>query len=253
MTADMALAELTPLADDGWEVALSVGSTQQEVLSGRSLKLVAASQTTSYGREGRIWSSPPGGLWMSWKDQLPKIEGLTLALALAVARMARHLGVGCWLRWPNDVMVGQRKLAGCLVDARLVNSQWQVVVGLGLNLKTDFTQASPDIAQTATSLQRETGIEFDLAAAARQLIDCWTAVRQSLMLGGFGAIAEECQSLMFAGRAARLAIRLEAQTFESLFSGLGSDGALLLSDGQRLYGCQHLSVLDDTTDWGKLS
>lgn len=253
ITADDAYHELLALKRYGWEVVAATQSTQQDVLSGRSQKLIAAVQTGSYGRENRQWSSPPGGLWMSWREQFPRVEGLTLAVSLATARCLGKLGLSCWLRWPNDVMIGSRKLAGCLVDAKLVHGQWDVVIGLGLNVKTDFSQASPEIASIATSLELQGLSDLSLVAIAQELEAAWTQVKIDLKQHGFAFLRQECQSLMFAGQSALLSIQIDHQTLQTRFAGLSEDGALLLEDGQKLYGCQHLRVVEDTSSWPTIS
>ena len=102
--------------------------------------VLAAEQTEGRGRRGRQWASPRGGLWLSVlcrPETVLAIEVLSLRVALAVARVieARVAGVTVELKWPNDLMLDDRKLGGILCEAR-----WQgdspawVVVGVGLNL-----------------------------------------------------------------------------------------------------------------------
>jgi BirA family biotin operon repressor/biotin-[acetyl-CoA-carboxylase] ligase len=113
-------------------------------------------QTSGQGRLGRNWESKRGGLYFTMilrpKVELRELPVVTLALGLAVADAVQMFtGIAVDLRWPNDVMVGNRKLAGIL-------AQWHdgaVLAGIGLNVgQADF---APELHATATSLALETG------------------------------------------------------------------------------------------------
>ena len=102
--------------------------------------VVARSQSAGRGSRGRSWTSPPGGLWLSVLSR-PTVAGLelvSLRTGLAVAEALGRLGTGerIRLKWPNDVMVDERKVGGILCEAR-----WQgaalawTVIGVGLNVE----------------------------------------------------------------------------------------------------------------------
>jgi len=114
--------------------------------------LVAGSQTAGRGRAGREWSSPEGSSLAVSILLRPKFENLTwlpLLAGLAMTRAVRSLGVAATLKWPNDVLVNERKLSGVLSE--LVDGS-AVIVGAGLNLTQ--TQDELPIAN-ATSLALE--------------------------------------------------------------------------------------------------
>ncbi len=124
--------------------------------------VTAESQTEGRGRLGRSWHSEPGqGLYMSLvlrptcvADEVP-VLGLVAGLAVKDA-LQRSAGVQCDLRWPNDVLVRERKCCGILAD--LVTEPGQqpfVVVGIGINLNQ--AEFPAELAGTATSLRIETG------------------------------------------------------------------------------------------------
>ena len=102
------------------------------------LAVVAAHQRFGQGQRGRPWDSPVGGLWLSaampWPTALPDSASLPLAVAVGLALQLEALGALVQLKWPNDVLVGGRKLAGILPRLRLRGAQvrW-AQVGLGLN------------------------------------------------------------------------------------------------------------------------
>jgi biotin-[acetyl-CoA-carboxylase] ligase BirA-like protein len=104
--------------------------------------VVAREQTGGRGSRGRSWVSRRGGLWLSllYRPRMtPGVELLSLRIGLAVAESLEQLGappVG--LKWPNDLMLGDRKLGGVLCEARWQGSApgW-VVAGLGLNVANE--------------------------------------------------------------------------------------------------------------------
>lgn len=105
---------------------------------GGGLAVVATHQRFGQGQRGRPWDSPVGGLWLSaampWPTALTDSASLSLAVAVGLALQLEALGVVVQLKWPNDVLVGGRKLAGILPRLRLRGDQvrW-AQVGLGLN------------------------------------------------------------------------------------------------------------------------
>jgi len=116
--------------------------------------VVAEVQAAGRGSRGRSWSSPQGGLWLSVlaRPGAAALEVLSLRAGLAAAELLETLGAEgrIALKWPNDLMLDDRKCGGILCEAR-----WQgatpawVVIGLGLNVTN---AVPPALAETATGL-----------------------------------------------------------------------------------------------------
>ncbi|MEO8636553.1 MAG: biotin--[acetyl-CoA-carboxylase] ligase [Gemmatimonadales bacterium] len=109
--------------------------------------VVAGMQTVGRGSRGRRWDSPAGGLWMSVLCRPatePALEVLSLRVALAVCGTLDRIfpGLPLLLKWPNDLLLNDRKLGGILCEARWQGASvgW-VVVGLGLNLTNPISAA----------------------------------------------------------------------------------------------------------------
>lgn len=135
--------------------------------------VVAREQTRGRGRHGRTWVSVPGNLYLS--VLLRPADGVTLplvplAVGVAVADTLVEWGVHARLKWPNDVLVGERKLAGILVEGSSGSEGLDhLVVGVGVNLDwepSDFTATVPN----ATSVHAETGRAPEVAPAAASLL-----------------------------------------------------------------------------------
>jgi BirA family biotin operon repressor/biotin-[acetyl-CoA-carboxylase] ligase len=125
----------------------SIDSTNSTLLAranpanGTSEVLLAEYQTAGRGRRGRAWLAPPGGaicLSMSWTfAEVPQDLGaLGLAIGVCALRALRAHGVDAvTLKWPNDLLIGERKLGGILIDLRAESSGPAcVVIGIGVNL-----------------------------------------------------------------------------------------------------------------------
>lgn len=142
------------------------------------LVIAAGEQTSGRGRRGRVWSSPAGaGLYLTFvlRPPLepaagPALALLTLAAGVAV-RDALGLATGCRpeLKWPNDLLVGGRKLAGILAEGvGLGRPDQTVLIGLGINL---LAAAHPGgIAARATSLESELGQPVDRGRVLEEVL-----------------------------------------------------------------------------------
>lgn len=117
--------------------------------------LTAAEQTAGRGRQGRTWTSPPNKALLYSAIVRPLEERhmtLPLAAPLAVCEAAEQLNpaLECRVKWPNDVLVDGRKLAGVLIEARPQDG-W-AVIGIGLNLTIPEEEFPPELREMATSI-----------------------------------------------------------------------------------------------------
>jgi len=126
------------------------------------LVVIAETQTAGRGRFGRIWISPRGGVWLSILLR-PQSEGirfdyLPLIGAISIAKpLAEYWGLRAKVRWPNDVVVGGRKLAGVLVESKSAGNELAYVnIGMGINANFDPSQISA-LSGSPTTLIRHLG------------------------------------------------------------------------------------------------
>jgi len=120
------------------------------------LVVVAEEQTAGRGTRGRSWLAPAGqGLLASWLFRPAPAEPALFALlaGVAVARALDGLGVtGARLKWPNDVEVGRKKVAGALAHATTDGKSGSLVLGIGVNVHQRRDDFPPDLRESATSL-----------------------------------------------------------------------------------------------------
>jgi BirA family biotin operon repressor/biotin-[acetyl-CoA-carboxylase] ligase len=117
--------------------------------------VTAGEQTAGRGRQGRSWTAPPDKALLYSAVLRPLDERhllLPLSVPLAVCEAAEELvpEVECRVKWPNDIWIEGRKLAGVLIEAKPQDG-W-AVIGVGLNLSIDRDEFPPDLRETAVSL-----------------------------------------------------------------------------------------------------
>lgn len=123
--------------------------------------IVTEHQTAGKGRRGRTWVSPPGkSLAMSviLRPEIPPARAaeVTLVAAVALAQTLRDSGVEASIKWPNDVQLGGRKVAGILTELSAdVERVHFIVLGIGVNLNAERADFPPDVAELATSVSLE--------------------------------------------------------------------------------------------------
>ena len=133
--------------------------------------VIAGIQLSGRGRLGRSWLSPEGGLATSiiLRPAMSAVPLLPAISALAVFRTIKHLGIEAGIKWPNDILIGGRKVCGILIEHTMVNSMvGYSIIGIGININFD-TVLYPEIAGFATSLSVELGHELPVKHVALRL------------------------------------------------------------------------------------
>lgn len=191
-------------------------------------------QTAGRGRQGRQWVSPAGNFYASLILR-PTVQvataaqlGFVAALAVADACLAFSPEAAISLKWPNDVLLNARKLAGLLLESQSRNDgtlDW-LVLGIGINLAT----YPVEVEYPATALAAAGGdadAEAMLGALAQSFLDWYERWRES---AGFATIRAEWLARA-QGLNQPIRVRLAGETRVGVFAGLDSDGALLLDTG----------------------
>lgn len=191
-------------------------------------------QTAGRGRQGRAWISPAGNFYASLVLR-PAVAvataaqlGFVAALAVADACLAFAPGAAISLKWPNDVLLHGRKLAGLLLESQSRGDgalDW-LVLGVGVNLATyPVAVEYPATALAATGADADTGAMLGMLAAS--FLDWYKRWREG---AGFATIQTEWLARA-QGLNQPIRVRLPGETREGVFAGLDSDGALLLDTG----------------------
>ena len=194
--------------------------------------VTALEQTAGRGRMDRTWSSPRGeGLYVSLilrpAVEPRRISVITLAAAVAVAEtIALDFGAASDIKWPNDVLVGGRKICGILVESAIEAERLDyVVLGIGVNLAQQ--EFPGELSASATSLLIETGRivscdEFLMPLLGR--IDNWCRAAVSAP----ELVLSRWEELSSSARACRVRIITGEGEIEAVTRGLASNGALVI-------------------------
>lgn len=127
--------------------------------------IISEIQTKGKGRRGKKWESPTGGIWLSIilkPDIEPsKAPFITLATGVAVAKTLRGMNIDSRIKWPNDILINNKKVCGILTEANAkFNSVDYVIVGVGIDTKLDTNILADDIREGSTSLSKETQVDI---------------------------------------------------------------------------------------------
>jgi len=207
--------------------------------------VIAECQKSGRGRDGRSWESPIGGLYLSAvvRPPMPVVDvpPMTLAIGIGLCEAVRTFlaahgaarngsmtrgGAAATLKWPNDVLVRDRKLAGVLVEAQSQGNRLEaVIVGIGVNITGELPEPVAESAITlaeaaGTTIDREAFIETLLAHVERW-VDQYVSV-------GIESIIPAWQDRMAVGLTARATV--DGALLTGCVAGLDADGALLLRD-----------------------
>ncbi len=198
--------------------------------------LVAETQTAGKGRLGRSWYSPPGdNLYCSvilrnqaaddlagWLSMIPLLSAVAVARAVQLVADLKPS-----LKWPNDILLGDRKLGGLLCESSLSGpSTTFVVVGIGLNVNGSRAGFPENIRETATSIAAETGRQCDRASLLASILLELERYSETLLTSPpetfLSEYARICATL---GRSVRVSLS-EGQTIDGLADSIAPDGSL---------------------------
>ena len=175
---------------------VTTASTNDDCWAGRGSVCFAQRQTDGRGRYGRIWHDHQGEqLFLSWRlsharsfSTLPLVVGVSVCRALENSFRMR----GIQIKWPNDILHQERKLAGILVEARAVDGQQHYVCGVGVNIapplaasKSSYQHSCVNIIAAAQGIQPPTRTEL-----AAGILDQFTLCWEQLVAKGFYSLRD---------------------------------------------------------------
>ena len=183
--------------------------------------VTADEQSAGRGRQGRAWSAPAGSSILASLVLHDFDELLPLVASVAVAEACEAAGVNCSIKWPNDVWIDGRKVAGILVEGR-PQEGW-AVLGVGLNVSTTSDQMPEELRDIATSLE----IASRRSPSREALLEALLATLES-------RLADDHATLL-AAWAERDALRgreVRWDTGQGIAAGVDDSGALLVDTAE---------------------
>jgi BirA family transcriptional regulator, biotin operon repressor / biotin---[acetyl-CoA-carboxylase] ligase len=199
--------------------------------------VVANHQTAGRGRYQRAWHDVPGtsllfSVMLRIHEQGHGTGFIGMLPAIAIAELLRgslKLGKRVRLKWPNDVMVSDRKVAGILGQRVMVGNQSLAVVGVGMNVSVLPSDFPDDVREQATSIAAEIGEFSQREVLLAAILARWEELHDALLDGQIEMIRAAWEQLG-PERGAMIARRENDAVFTGHFAGLGGDGQLRLAD-----------------------
>jgi BirA family biotin operon repressor/biotin-[acetyl-CoA-carboxylase] ligase len=234
------------MADFQIQWVSETGSTNADLLAAArqgaeaNTVLVADYQSAGRGRRGRTWGAAPGSSLLFSVVVRPQIDGerahlVTTALALGAVEACDSLaGVRPGLKWPNDLFVGDRKLAGVLAESVVAGERLEaVVVGMGLNVRTGA--APTEAADTAVTLEDVSGAVIDRRELLGEILIGFAHWMGRIERAGGQAALVAAARHESATLGRQVSVELgDGTVLEGLARDLDERGALLLEGGRRV-------------------
>ena len=132
---------------------------------------IAEEQTKGRGRRGKSWISPKfKNIYFSLNSYLKKedLSGLSIAVALSVSEVLNKINVMSLIKWPNDLLVGNKKICGILIETAKVGELTKVVIGIGINVNMEYSEL---IDQEWTSIKLEKKQSVDRNSIITEMIN----------------------------------------------------------------------------------
>lgn len=231
---------------DQIEILKKIDSTNNYLMSSKvgpskNLVCLAEEQVSGKGRNRRYWVSSFArniALSIRWNyDSLPYgISGLSLAIGIAISRTCKSLGLNdVKLKWPNDVYINEKKLAGILIEIQgEPRGPCGVVVGIGLNISLNEKERE-EIDQACTDILSELSDERTESLSRNGVVSLMISdlidVLQQFEAEGFTPFVSEWNDVdLLAGHKITLKIS-EAKTIKGMCEGINKDGALMVDVG----------------------
>jgi len=229
-------AALREIALGGWRFFPTIGSTNDEALAwaatgAKDLSLVVADeQTAGRGRLGRKWFTPPGSalafsLIMRLRGQEREVIGRYSGLAAqALVQVLKKYGLIAQVKWPNDVLIGEKKTAGILVETVWTGDEVDsLVLGMGVNVTHQAVPPPEGLNFPATCLQSEGAGELPRFNLLKDWLAEIISLRANLASPGFMQTWEA--ALAFRERTVRVWMG-ETESLSGQILGLETDGSL---------------------------
>jgi len=194
--------------------------------------IIARKQRRGRGRSEREWFSPVGGLWFSlvlrpraptWPTSL-----LPIAAGVSTARTIRRVfRLGAVLKWPNDVMIGTRKIAGILTESSIRGNNYCAIIGFGVNVNNSYVSVPSTLRNKVTSLYDLTKSRVNVEWLMQENLKEFVQIYTKMFAGRQAEIVTEWKRLtLMLGK--QITVCEGDTSFKAVAVDLDSDGALVV-------------------------
>jgi BirA family biotin operon repressor/biotin-[acetyl-CoA-carboxylase] ligase len=189
--------------------------------------IFADTQTHARGRNNRPWHAPKGNLYLSLFFTIPSNNTYLPNVGQLLSLICAEL-FSLSIKWPNDLVIGPKKIGGVLTEALMFGDKIQVIIGLGLNVNMTADALSP-INREATSLLLLKGKKFDIEELVHTIASSFATKLPHLQTQGFSIFYRNFQKhLAYMGE--KISFHLGAKKIEGICEGITEDGRLKFRD-----------------------
>ena len=196
--------------------------------------IISEKQSGAKGRLGKSWESPLGGIWLSLvvKPNVDhsKIPMITLATGVAVVKTLERIGIeNAEIKWPNDVMINDKKVCGILTEAiTKFNSIESVIIGVGIDANFDVNVLSKELQEGTTTLDIELGHRVDENEIIRFFLEEFERIGILFEEGGFERILKEWRKYSYSiGKIVEVREPF-SKSYDGYVLGISREGALVV-------------------------
>jgi len=196
--------------------------------------IISEKQSDAKGRLGKSWESPLGGIWLSLvvKPNVDhsKIPMITLATGVAVVKTLERIGIeNAEIKWPNDVMINDKKVCGILTEAiTKFNSIESVIIGVGIDANFDVNVLSKELQEGTTTLDIELGHRVDENEIIRFFLEEFERIGILFEEGGFERILKEWRKYSYSiGKIVEVREPF-SKSYDGYVLGISREGALVV-------------------------
>jgi BirA family biotin operon repressor/biotin-[acetyl-CoA-carboxylase] ligase len=199
--------------------------------------IIAGQQSAGYGRMQRPWASPRGGLWFSLVLRpvlQPSLAGpLTIIMAMAVAQILAHEAkAGVYIKWPNDVMIHNKKICGIVTEMQSeIDAIAWMVMGVGVNINNKI---SADLSKIAIDLKSIIGKQSDPAKILCLIVDAFFKKYDIVTTKGFKPFVAEFDRYNWLN-SKQVSVAIGRDTLSGIVQGIDSHGGLILKLSAHVY------------------
>ena len=196
--------------------------------------IISEKQSGAKGRLGKSWESPLGGIWLSLvvKPNVDhsKIPMITLATGVAVVKTLERIGIeNAEIKWPNDVMINDKKVCGILTEAiTKFNSIESVIIGVGIDANFDVNVLSKELQEGTTTLDIELGHRVNENEIIRFFLEEFEKIGTLFEDGKFEGILKEWRKYSYSiGKIVEVREPF-SKSYDGYVLGISREGALVV-------------------------
>lgn len=195
--------------------------------------ITADAQTAGRGRFKRKWVSPAyrniyATFCFAFDPSRLDIGNIPQVMSLSVANVLRTFNLQPKLKWPNDLLLSNKKLGGILCETVSFENKFMIILGVGLNINMSAEDLE-QIDQPATSLKNETGNDFEVKSVLKAIEKQFIVDFDLFLNRGFAPFLEEYKKLLWINSGELMSFHNNTEVIKGTFHSIKDDGSLILN------------------------